>query len=326
MNNDGSGAATAPQDAAAPTTDSYGFPLADDRSTEGMSDEQLGSFVDKVLGIKSAPKAAAAPLVAPPAPAEPAKPTEPAAPAPAPAAPAAEAKPTPVAPPAPAEPEKPVDVPALDTSDLWIQVTNPEGQLVRLTLDEGIPDDFRFTTDKQLFEIVDAFNEMRAIRAEREAAITEAEGKRTEQQTAQATEKSTMDSWANEIQDLIDAGVLEAAKAQPADGKNYTAEEIAADPALKVVDDVFTFMAAENAKRQAAGQRPLASFASAYNMWNKQNAAATAAADQANAAQLAKQRGSVVGGTSAPAADAGKGYVYKRGSAKNIWQVPTDDL
>lgn len=336
MNNDGSGTATAPQDAAAPTTDAFGFPVESELSTESMSDDQLSAYVDKVLGVhKSAAKSAPTQTVAAPAaPAEPAKPTtppatqpaQPATPAPQPAQPAA----APATAEKPAEPEQPeqqlVEVPGLDTSDLWVEVNNANGEKVKLTLDAGIPDDFQFTSDKQLFEILDAFNEMKALRADREKAIAEAESKRAEQETSQTEERNTMNNWAGEIQDLIDAGAIEPAKAPPANGKTYSPEEIAADPGLQKVDAVFTFMREENTARLAAGKAPLASFASAFTLYMKNQVASQAKTAAENATQTTKQRGAMVGGGSAPAADVGKGYVYKRGSARNIWQVPTDDL
>lgn len=323
----------APAASPAPPTDDYGFPTADDRDGNTMSDTEMEAFVDKTLGIKPKGATPSEPVIPTPTPPAPDESNTTPTPNPTPTAPvgddqaATPPRETPAAPPVPPPTEAtPEETPAaLDTSDLWIEVPNSDGKQVKLTLDGGIPEDFMFKDDKQLFEVLEAFNEMKQLRADREATIEDEQTKRAAAITENERQQSVMDGWTQEIQELVDAAYIPAAKAQPANGTAYTQAEIAADPGLKLTSEVFTFMKDENAKRLAAGKSPLQSFGTAFSLYQKQS---TAAADEAKAkadAALAKKRGAIVGGSSAPAGG-GKGYVYKRGSAKNIWQVPVDDI
>lgn len=302
--------------------DSYGFPVAGDMSTDDMSDAELEAFVDQSLGIKSKGN-----TDAPKPPTEPETPAAGTPPAPNDAAASSTGTPAPQQPETPAKPAAELgdEPPALDTSDLWLEVTDTEGEKIKLNLEDGIPDDFRFTTDKQLFEVLDAFQEMKQLKADREAVIEKAIADRSAAESDQKTQQSTMTGWANEIDDLIDAGLISKAKAQPADGKAYTAAEIAADPGLKLTSEVFDYMTKENTKRKDAGRAPLTSFAAAFTLYKKENDKSAEATALKQKNDLAKQRGGMVGGTSAPAAS-DKGYVYKRGSARNIHQVYTGDI
>lgn len=312
-----------------PTVDSYGFPIAGDLSTDDMSDAELEAFVDQSLGIK--PKGATNESNTTPPAATPANPANvapvttptpdvPAATTPPAVTPQPEAKPTPEL-----APEAPVEIPTLDTSDLWIDILNADGEKVRLSLDEGVPEDIQFTSDKQLYEVMDAFNEMRQLKANREAKITEATTAKEKQETAQQSEQATIVSWGNEIQDLIDAGLIPKSEKQPADGKTYTQAEIDAEPGLKLTNDVFDYMKAQNAKRTADGKGLITSFAAAFTLFkNDADRLAQVEADkQAN--DLKKKRGAIVGGGSSPSGS-DKGYTYKRGSARNVWQVDTSDI
>lgn len=315
--------------------DNYGFPV-DELSTEGMSDDQLDAYVDKVLGSKTSRYGTAA---KPGRAATDTKPTDdagaatlpapgtvvtPTAPAKAPEA----DKATPTPPPAaPVEPEAPIEVPTLDTSDLWIEVTDADGNKVKLTLDEGIPEEMRFTTDKQLFEVLDAFNEMRDLRTQREAAIADAQAKKDAQVQGQQTEQATFAEWDAEISALIESGAIPAAKTQPADGKRYTEAELNADPGPKLISDTFAYMVAENQKRDAAGKPRIKSFATAFTLMSRANASSEEAKRQEEANKLAKQRGSIVGGGGATASVTnGKGYVYRRGSARTIRDLDLSDI
>lgn len=306
----------------APQTDSYGFPLAGDLSTDDMSDADLEAFVDKTLGVthKESSDATAAKPVTPVSPETETAVAGSPSPTPAPAVPATtpteEVKPT---------PELNAEVPALDTSDLWLEVVTAGGEKARLNLDEGIPDDFLFASDKQLFEVLDAFNEMKQIRHDREATIEKALADKATTEADLQTQQSTMNSWATEIQDLVDAGLIDKTEKQPADGKIYSPQEIGADPGLKLTNDVFAYMKDENSKRQTAGKAPLTSFTAAFTLYKKQSDAASEVALQKQKNEHAKQRGALVGGTAAPAGS-DKGYTYKRGSARNIWQVDTSDI
>lgn len=293
--------------------DSYGFPVAGDMSTDNMSDAELEAYVDKTLGVKSTP----------PAPDD-KPPTE--------VAPVTEAPVTPVTPPAPDDkpapelsPETPAEVPTLDTADLWLEVKDTNGDTIRLTLDDGIPDDFLFANDKQLYEVLDAFQEMKQLRKEREGTIEKAIADKNASEADQKTQKSTLDGWANEIQDLIDAGLIAKSDKAPADGKAYTPAEVAADEGLKLTSNVFDYMKTENAKRQTQGKPALTSFTAAFTLYKKGADATAEVEAQKQKNEIAKQRGGMVGGTSAPAGS-DKPYVYKRGSARNIHQVDTSDI
>lgn len=306
----------------APQVDNYGFPLAGDLSTEGMSDAELDAFVDKTLGVKGTTNDVqpASPSAVPPN-AQPETPTPPAN--------SAEATPTSQAPedkPAPElAPEEPAAIPELDTSDLWLEVKNTDGDPVRLTLEDGVPDDFLFANDKQLYEVLDAFQEMKQLKRQREGDIEKALADKATVEADQKTQQSTMDGWANEIQDLVDAGLIPKTDAAPTDGKMYTPAEVAANPGLKLTSEVFDYMKTENAKRATASKKPLTSFASAFTLYKNDAAIAATEAETKLKAEQVKQRGGMVGGTSAPASS-DKGYVYKRGSARNIYQVDTTDI
>lgn len=321
---------SAPDTNNAPVVDTYGFDTPDALETELSLDAEQ-AYVDKVLGIagkeakdesaeesdgKTGDKPAETGVEENPTTGD--KPdTKPVAP------------PAPKAPEAPAEPE---EAPTLDVSDLWVDVQDREGKTVRITLEEGIPDDFTFKSDKSLYEVMDAIREMRDLKLSRENDIKDWEAKQSEKAAADKAQEDTVAGWNEEIEDLFEAGILDKPKAPPANGASYTPEEIAADPALTTMNGVFDFMKAENAKRLTSGKAPIKSYGLALTMFQKTtNSEAEAAAKlEADAKQkaedeLTKKRGAVVGGTSSPSKDA-KGYVYKRGSAKNIYQVDTSDI
>lgn len=299
---------------AAPAVDDYGFPLAGEMSTDDMSQEQLDAFVDNTLGInKGGLHVAASPSTQTTNPAETPSPTPP------PVVPEPEQPPAPAAPPKEEAPAEPETAPQLDTSDLWIEVTNAEGVKVKLTLDDGVPDDFTFASDKQLYEILDSMQEMKNLRRDREASIEQWETDHTNRENATKSQQDTLDGWNQEISDLVDAGVLEGPKAKT-DDPNYLT-----DPAILKIDEVFKYMTAENAKRIADNKPPLRSFGVAYNLYNN-DATVKATAEKAKLdAAAAKQRGGLVGGTSAPTGNT-SAPAYRRGSARTIWQVKTDDI
>lgn len=290
--------------AAAPQVDSYGFPIGGEMDTNDMSDEQLADYVDKTLGIKGGSNV-------PPAKTDDQPKEDPVTP-PAPPAP-------PVEEPKPAE-EVAETAPEMKTDDLWIEVKDGEGKSIKLSLEDGIPDEFTFTSDKQLFEILQSFEEMKALKKERQTEIdtwnTEHEAKASEAQTQQ----EVFAAWDQEIKDLIDAKILDSPKLAATD-PNFLK-----DPAVVKVDTVFKYMTDQNTKREADGKPSIRSFAVAYNLYtNDEQTKATA--DKAKAdAELAKKRGAMVGGTSSPTGGGDKSAVYRRGSARNIWQVDTSDI
>lgn len=242
------------------------------------------------------------------------------------------------------EDTKPAEIPAVDLSDLWIEfegVTlddegNTTPKTFKVGVDDELPEEARFKNDKQLAEYLQARDEMNKTKAERQQ---DHDSKVAEQEAAQsevAARQATLDNWDSEIEDLVGAGLIEAAQKPPADPtKGYTAEEVEADPGLKTVDAVFKFMATENAKRATEGKKPLPSFATAFNLWSKDQTNAEAEAkkkaDEEEAkrkAEEVKNRGGKVGGSGSGggAASGGSSSIYKAGSARSIWQVPVDDV
>lgn len=308
----------------APVVDTYGFDTPDALETE-LSQDAESAYVDKVLGLtpKEAkddkgtekPDDKPAPVDEPEKPITP--PTTPNTP------------PTPVEKPAEV---KPAEAPTLDVSDLWVDVQDREGKTVRITLEDGIPDDFTFKNDKALYDVMDAMREMKDLKAGRESEIADWQKEQDAKAAAAKVSEETVNGWNQEIDDLFETGILEKPKAPPANGQSYTPEEIAADPALQIMNGVFDFMRDENVKRDAAGKPAIKSYGLALSLY--QNQAKIQADAEAKAqkeiedkaeAEVIKKRGAVVGGTSTPTADS-KGFAYKRGSAKNIWQVDTSDI
>lgn len=289
-----------------------------------MTPEQEQAFVNSTLGIpepaKEAPKddnKADDGTVKPVG-------EEPKTPEVLPAEPDTLTAPEPATPPAPepAKVEEPEPAPAdgtVDTSDLWIEVENSEGQTTKITLDGGLPDDFKFKSDKQLYEIVESMQEMKGLRDER---LAEAETK-SEQQAQKQSQDNQLVAWENETQTLIDANIIPAPKLKaPANGKQFTPEEIESDPSLKLQNEVYGFMKTENDKRVAEGKPAIMSFGTMYNIYNEQQKTAAEAEKKAEEAKLVKERGALVGGTSA--ASGGEKAVYKAGSYSSIWGVPVD--
>jgi len=213
-----------------------------------------------------------------------------------------------------------------DFSDLWAEVEafelddegNPVTKTFRITAD-GMPDEMRFKSDKQLAEVLDTIREMKDIQAERQAEYEEAVAEREEQAAATAAEQEQLQSWDDEIATLIDNGILDAPKAKPGEAAWAT------DPTVKTLDDVFTFMKQENDKLIAEGKRPIRSFTSYYTLFTKQSAKSEAEAKAKQEAELIKKRGAMVGGGAASSSST-KPKLYKAGSAKSIWAVDTSDL
>lgn len=311
------------------TPDNYGFDTPDALETQ-LSQEEETAYVDKVLNVKESKAEDKDESTKEPNGEASEKPAEKGTEK------SGEGDNKPAIPPAPTPEEKPVEkpqeAPTLDTSDLWVDVQDREGKTVRITLEDGIPDDFTFKNDKGLYEVMDAIKEMRDIKASREAEIEKFNADKMEHEAASKSNQDILDGWNTEIQDLMDSGVMTAPKAPPANGTEYTAEEIEGDPALQQMNAVFDFMKTENVKRTADGKTPLRSYGTAFSLLQnsekvKADAEATKQAEEeAKAkAELTKKRGAMVGGTSSQSGDS-KGYTYRRGSAKNIYQVDTSDI
>jgi hypothetical protein len=291
-----------------------------------MSEEELQSFVNQHLGVNQEPTQQPQASEEPVAPA-----SEPETPTP----PAPEPAPTPE-PPTPPAPEEPLPD-TVDTSDLWIETQMPDtvdangntvpGKTVRLGVDDDLPDDFKFKSDKHLFEVQQAISEMRQEKANRESELQTKHDERAEKETEQKAKADNNAKLDAEIGALIDIGVLEKPKVAATD-PNFLQ-----DPAVQKIDAVLKFMAADNAKRSEDGRPLLNSFGVALTAFTKSDQGQQQAQDNATKAEEARQkaeaeevkkRGALVGGGSNGTPTTQK-KVYEAGSAKSIWDVPVED-
>lgn len=202
----------------------------------------------------------------------------------------------------------------VDTSDLWVEVKDADGNTVKIDVENGVPEDFKFANDKQLYDLLDAMQEMRNMKVERQTELTnqkiEAEGVAKAAENTQAQ----LESWDTEIEELINAGVLTAPTAK-ADSPEFNN-----DPTVQKVAAVFDYMAKENETRQSEGKPLLNSFGTALNLYDKQQAKAEEEAKLKAGNDEAKNAGSRVGGSSA--ASGGDQFVYKSGQYNNIFDIP----
>lgn len=297
-----------------------------------MSAEEEQAFVDATLGNRGAKNASVpedtTPSATPPVdpvvpPVEPDIPADPVTPPTAPETPTVPESAVPAVPAQPA-PAAPTELVAPQTDDLWVEVQDSEGKDVKLVFDPTnpaafLPAGFTFKDDNQLFEIMEAKAEMAGIYKDRESEYNtevekrEADATATEQTTNSQAEQTA--AWDAEIQDLITGGLLEAPKITDANDPKFLE-----DPTIAKVDAVFKYMAEQNIARAAENKPLLRSFGTAYNLYNKNSEAAIQEAKIAEANKLAKARGALVGGTSAPSS-AGEAPIYVAGSAKSMYEA-----
>lgn len=299
-----------------PTTD---FKSPNDLDFE-MSPEDEKAYVDSILGDTLG-------TVLP----EPAQPVDPVKPEEKPVT-----QPEPVTPVAPAVPE-PVVTPAVEalsepikTDDLWIEVDKvteddlgeKKTEKIKLIFDPSdpasfIPEDFSPKSTKQLADILEAKSEMARLYDERKGEFDTIENKKLETENSAKVQKEILDSWDNEIADLIEIGSIPTPKVNQGEA-GYDD-----DPSVKMTDAVFQFMTKTNAERATAGQSPIRSFGTAFAMYQKD--AEVIAVKEAKEKEIkdTKQKGGMIGGGSA-ASTGGAKPLYKSGSANNIWQVPVE--
>jgi hypothetical protein len=214
---------------------------------------------------------------------------------------------------------------AIKTDDLFIEVEkvglDAEGnevvEKIKLVYDPEnpgsfIPDDFAFKNDKQLADILEAKAEMAGLYKERlaEKETNDAKFAQEEQKAEQ------LKSWDNEIQDLIDAGIIEKPKAKQGDA-NFLE-----DASVKKIDAVFKYMAEQNEARAKEGLPPMLSFGTAFSKFEKIEAERIAKEQKEIENKETKQKGAMIGGSSA--ASGGESVSYKAGSYGNIWEVPVE--
>lgn len=219
--------------------------------------------------------------------------------------------------PAKTEPEEPAAPEAVDTSDLWIEIEDSEGKSHKIGVGDSLPDDFAFKNDAQLAEYLEARREMRDTLKDRNTEIEESKAA----QQSKDSEAAQVASWDTEIQDLIGAGLIEAPKTKPGD------KDFMQDPSVQKIDAIFKFMASENTKRANDGKPKIISFGTAYTLWSNDKAKIEAEEKLKKDNEIAKQRGSLVGGSSS-SSSGGKTTdgLYIQGSAGTIHDVDFSDL
>lgn len=221
--------------------------------------------------------------------------------------------------------EEAQDLGTPQTDDLWIEVEKvtidelgeQTTQKVKLVYDPEdpnsfIPDDFKAKSDRQLADILEAKAEMANLYGERKSKIDEVQTKLEESEQAASKEKEVLDGWNQEIQSLIDAGVIEAPKLKPGEA-GYES-----DPSVVKTEEVYKYMAEQNQERIKNGNPPIRSFGAAFAMYQN----GVKADEEARTAEMAevKRKGALVGGGSS--GGGAESTPYTAGSAKSIWDVP----
>jgi len=310
-----------PDDTAAPADDKPTYATENDLDFE-MTPEQEQSFINEQLGIIDEPIQAETPKAdeqaTPAGDNDAADDEEPEkeAPAPVPEAKATDEEDKPKAPEV-AEPETPDEI---KTDDLFIEVdkvtVDDDGvattEKIKLVFNPNdpksfIPDDFKFKNDKQLADILEAKQEMVDLYKTRQGELETKQAEKAKQDA----ETQQIATWNAEVQDLVDAGVIEAPK-----GKE-------GDPGYDLIDSVYKFMTEENKARIESGKPVIQSFGTAFTMFSKIEADKAAADEVKKDNDDAKKKGALVGGSSAASATADTSYVA--GSHGNIWDIPIED-
>jgi hypothetical protein len=195
--------------------------------------------------------------------------------------------------------------------DHFIEVEDAAGKKYKVTTIEDLPEDFTPKNNRQVIEIIQKLDRLeRDIQADTER---KAEDERTAQ--VEAARQETLTSWDNEITELQKGGRLDKPKLAT-DHANFLE-----DPAVKKVDSVFKFMAAENDKRNKAGSKNLlTSFEDALDKYELVESRKTAEDSAKTDTKLAKDKAGLIGRSSA----AGNSEVpaYIPGSYRDIMDIP----
>ena len=192
-----------------------------------------------------------------------------------------------------------------DLEGLFIEVEDAAGNKYKITKESDLPEDFIPKNNRQVIEILRQLDQLDQKRGDLELQ------KQQEAQAEAAEQRKTevLQGWDNEIQSLIDNGILDAPKAKPGTKLWET------DPAVQKADAVFKFMVEQNKARAESGAAPITSFAEAYMIQQavsaKANEEAKIKADNATA----KAKAGLVGRTSSPTSNE---KVYTAGSARSI--------
>lgn len=214
-------------------------------------------------------------------------------------------------------PQAPQEV---DTTDLWVELTDANGKEFKIGVNDPIPEDLVFKNDAQLAELTEARMEMKSTLRERQAEYDKATADAEANANSAKTEEQQLAAWDTEIQDLIGAGLIEAPKAKPGD------KDFLQDASVQKIDAVFKFMGAQNAERAKTNKPPITSFGTAYTLWSNDRAQKDAEEAQNKSNETAKARGSLVGGSSSSSSGGGNQNLYTQGSAGSIHDLDFSDI
>lgn len=202
------------------------------------------------------------------------------------------------------EPEQPVEQP--DPEGLFIEVEDAAGNKYKITQESDLPEDFVPKNNRQVIEILRQLDKLDAEKANQAAS----EEQKAQEAAAEQHKQEVLTGWDNEIQSLIDAGIVEAPKAKPG------TKMWESDPAVQKLDGVFKFMVEQNTARSQAGKPPLTSFAEAYMLKDAIDAKAQTEAKIKEDNAAAKAKAGLIGRNSAPASKGNE--VYAAGQARSM--------
>lgn len=201
--------------------------------------------------------------------------------------------------------DKPDDEPD-EPDGLFIEVEDADGNKYKITKESDLPEDFMPKNNRQVIEILKQLADLDIKKAEAEKS-KEVEA---QEQAAEERKQQTLQGWDNEINSLVEHGILDAPKAKPG-SKLWES-----DPAVQKADSVFKFMVEQNKARAEKELPPITSFAEAYlikqSVESKNAEAEKIKADN----KAAKAKSALVGRTSTPSS--GEGEAYRAGSARSI--------
>lgn len=207
---------------------------------------------------------------------------------------------TPENPETPPTPEKPEPTPETpeEAPTFELEVEDVNGEKFTLKPGDKLEDvlkDFEPKSNGQIFQIID---DLHQLRADKEKYDADAKVKAEEEAHATAL-KEINDSWDKEIE------ALQGSKRIPVTTDGKRSER---------VDEVFKFMGEENDKRAEDGRPFIRSFEDALDKLELKESKEAAAKKDKEEKELAKKKGAMVGGSSAPATSGAP--VYK-GGARN---------
>ena len=134
------------------------------------------------------------------------------------------------------------EVPA-DDSDLFVEIEDAEGKSYKITKISDIPESFMYKDSRQPLEVLDAINDLKQKKADREKARTQ----NAEVEGSDKNREQVANLWNDEIAELQADGTL------PEGEIDWQKGEYGNGRIKKATDDLWTFMAEENSRREAKG-------------------------------------------------------------------------